>query len=819
MKTIVYFICLYLFFVFPLKAQQIQCRDWSHRDPIPNLCISDRHQHQVYTNALGIAQINELNPEDSITLKGLGYDESRMAFPKRDTTVSLQFKTVQLEEIVMSAHRIPEPWSDVPYKLECIKQHSIEFTNTPTTAELLQNSGAVFVQKSQLGGGSPVIRGFEANKLLIVLDGIRMNNAIYRSGHLQDIISLDANMLERVEVLFGPSSTLYGSDALGGVMHLFTKKPVFSTASKHRISGNAFMRYASVNSENTAHADVSVGGLRWATITNLTYSKFGDLMSGTNLLPEMPSSWDCNYYSERIQNRDTLLINPTAQLMKRSGYSQIDFMQRTQFKFGKTLHDFNFQYSESSNINRYDRLSEITTATAQVYNPTTQQLETVNRLKFSEWYYGPQKRLLAAYTGQLDALWRACDHMRWIVSYQKIDQDRISRLFQNSVRTTQMEDVHVYALNLDLNKLLYGHHELRYGLEITANQVNSKAQQLNISNFQTLAAKTRYGDLGNNLFTEGIYLSHAWEISPQFIFNEGLRFTANQLSSQFGDTAFYRSPYKTVSLQNQALSGNIGLTWTSENKYKCALLFSTGFRSPNIDDMSKLFESSNNVLIVPNPNLQPERVSNLECNLSKRIGHVFRFDASAYYTKLYQVLVMAPYTINGSDSLYYNGSNKSLQALQNRDRGYIYGVSLGFQYQINTSFSMFGQYHYTYGRYTNTQTNTLLPLDHIPPVFGQWGLRFQHIRTEAEGFVRFNGAKESADYSLSGEDNAFYSANPKDGYTPAWFTLNLRFGYNFSEGFRLNASCENINDYRYRVFASGINAPGRNFIVSLRYKF
>ena len=109
-----------------------------------------------------------------------------------------------------------------------IKQKDIKFLSQPTSAELLQSSGQVLVQKSQLGGGSPILRGFEANKVLLVVDGIRMNNAIYRGGHLQNIISIDNSMLEKVEVIYGPGSVVYGSDALGGVIHFHTLTPPVS---------------------------------------------------------------------------------------------------------------------------------------------------------------------------------------------------------------------------------------------------------------------------------------------------------------------------------------------------------------------------------------------------------------------------------------------------------------------------------------------------------------------------------------------------------------------------------------------------------------
>ena len=107
---------------------------------------------------------------------------------------------------------------------------------------MLAQTGEVFVQKSQMGGGSPVIRGFEANKVLIVVDGVRLNNAIYRSGHLQNVITLEPSELESAEIVFGPGSVIYGSDALGGVMDFHTREPRFAIDEGLRLFGGAFTR-------------------------------------------------------------------------------------------------------------------------------------------------------------------------------------------------------------------------------------------------------------------------------------------------------------------------------------------------------------------------------------------------------------------------------------------------------------------------------------------------------------------------------------------------------------------------------------------------
>src|SRR5687767_2135635 len=169
-----------------------------------------------------------------------------------------------LGEVVISANKFAERKRNVNQKIDVISSQQIAKTNAQNTGDLLINTGNIFVQKSQQGGSSPVLRGFEASRVLLVVDGIRMNNAIYRAGHLQNVITIDQNMLERVEVLYGPASTLYGSDALGGVVHFRSKQPKLSTTDQLLATGVAFARFSSANNEKTIHSDVSIGGRKFA---------------------------------------------------------------------------------------------------------------------------------------------------------------------------------------------------------------------------------------------------------------------------------------------------------------------------------------------------------------------------------------------------------------------------------------------------------------------------------------------------------------------------------------------------------------------------
>ena len=152
------------------------------------------------------------------------------------------FEGVFAQDTLLIGHLIPEiVFEDNkeererffnPQQMEVISSKSILQSNPINAADILQKSGAVTVQMSQSGGGSPIIRGFEANRILLVVDGVRLNNAIFRSGHLQNMISTSPYVIDNIDLVFGPASVKYGSDALGGVIHMHTKKPTPNQATK-----------------------------------------------------------------------------------------------------------------------------------------------------------------------------------------------------------------------------------------------------------------------------------------------------------------------------------------------------------------------------------------------------------------------------------------------------------------------------------------------------------------------------------------------------------------------------------------------------------
>ncbi|WP_305952380.1 TonB-dependent siderophore receptor [Emticicia oligotrophica] len=697
-------------------------------------------------------------------------------------------KNISLNEVVVSGSKFEAQRGTIPNQISLISKNQIAFQNTPNTGDLLINSGNVFVQKSQGGGGSPVLRGFESSRVLVVVDGIRMNNAIYRAGHLQNVLRIDQSMLDRAEILFGPSSVIYGSDALGGVMSFKSKNPTLD-----KISASAYTRYSSAWNEKTVHADVNLGFKKFGSLTSITYSDFGDLIQGDKRTDKFPDFGKRLFYAERIDGKDTKVTNPDYNKQVGSGYSQYDILQKFMFQQSdKVKHTINLQYSNSSDVPRYDRLTEVSGT-----NP-----------RFAEWYYGPEKRFLAAYHLELSDA-KIYDKGMITAAFQDIEESRISRNFNNVNKRSQYEKVAVWTLNADFQKVIKAN-TIQYGAELTYNDVKSTATNLNISTGVITPSGTRYPDGKNTMQSLAVYLTDQLNISQKLYINAGLRYNSVSLKTEFKDKTFFPFPFDKVTQNPNALSGNLGVVARPVNKTKLSALFSSGFRSPNIDDMAKVFDSRAGTLIVPNPTIKPEYTYNYEATINQQIGEVLTIEATYFYTQFKNAIVTAPFTLNGQSTTDFLGVKSTVLASQNVREAQINGWNVAVYAKLTPDLIFSSTLNNTKGKIKDDK-NT--PLDHIPPMFGRTAIKFNKNKLQIEAFSLYNGWKKIADYNPEGEDNAQYAT--ADGM-PSWWTLNVRSAFQINKHLQIQAACENILDKNYRNFASGISNAGRNFIVTLR---
>jgi hemoglobin/transferrin/lactoferrin receptor protein len=800
-NSLLVFICLIMGFVFTLKAQQvIHFYDENTWQPLAGVEVRMDNQI-VISDENGNISFNESVYSSIFTISHPDYQIIITAYSKiaeKNFKIGLKSNANTFDETVISASKVQEKKKDVAQKIQVLKSAEMQFQNQSSMADVMSNSGNVFVQKSQLGGGSPIIRGFETNKVLMVVDGIRMNNAIYRGGHLQNIITLDNSMMDRVEVVFGPGSVVYGSDAIGGVMSFTTKNPTLSSTDKVLVKSGAYTRYFSAANGYSANANVSVASKRFGSLTSFTYSHYGDLRQGAIRSPFVGNFGSRPWYVDRINGVDSMVVNADTNLQIGSGYTQYDILQKFTFKQNDWMtHKLNFQLSNSSNIDRYDRLTLMSGG-----NP-----------KFAEWYYGPQFRLLGAYSLELTNKNKLYDNARIILGYQSIEESRMDRRFKTDFLNHRIEKLDIFTFNADFVKKITKH-EMRYGIDAYLNKVNSTAYTESIVTDSTSKLDTRYPDGGSSMNAIAAYATHTWEITDKLILNDGLRFSQVGLAAKFNDKTFFPFPFNSINQNNSALNGNIGLIYMPTEKWRITATGSTGFRAPNVDDLTKVFESVPGKVVVPNPNLRPEYSYSAELGINHYFAKSINIGVNAYYTLLNNALTVQNSIYNGADSIMYEGSLSQVMTTTNAGRAYVYGFESFISGKLGDYFSLLATLNYTYGR---IKTDTIpYPLDHIPPVFGKVSLTYQAQKFKAEFFTIYSGWKRLKDYNLIGEDN--YSYALPEGM-PGWFTLNLRAGYNFNKNLAVQLACENILDQNYRNFASNISAPGRNFILTLRGNF
>ena len=654
-----------------------------------------------------------------------------------------------------------------PSKIEKIDAVKIFETAPSTSADALQKTGAVMIQMSQSGGGSPIIRGFEANRVLLVVDGVRLNNAIYRSGHLQNSISVSPLMLDNIDIIFGPSSVKYGSDALGGVVHYHTKSPKKGQLWK----ANLLQRYTSANNGVNLYFDQSWSKGKWGFLQAINLNRFGNLKMGAQR----------NHGYENWGNEEHI-TNGKEQL--RTAYDQVDFIQKIRFDASQHLsYKLNLQLSSTTNLNRFDQLNDLSGGTP----------------KYTEWYYGPQKRLLLSLGTEHQKKTVFYDSFNNTLSYQQLEESRNSQKL-NADLIERIENVSVFANTADFIKK-WDYNTLNYGIDLQHNIVRSSATE----NYNT-----RYADGGSDMTSLSVYSQYKHPFSKSSYFSVGARYSKVQLNGKFNETQSLGLPFNAVQLDNDAITASAGLKWYMGKGWESTIAASTGFRSPNVDDVTKVFEKSGK-LTVPNEDLSPEFSKNIELTINKSLGKSY-LSATYYYTLLEDAIVKQAFSLNGQDSLWYDDEYLTVYANTNSQDAFLFGYNAKAYIHLNKHWSSTHTISYTYGK--DESADALL--DHIPPLYGKSQIDWVKNNYRLGLFAFYNAWKKAEDYSPNGSDNLDEAT--ADG-TPAWWTLNLSCSINLSDKLVAQLNVENILDIHYKTFSSGISAPGRNVILSIKTEF
>lgn len=794
------FLLLTMFFVLPGNAQKITIFSTANNQPIPNVAIYNKIKSKsAITDFDGVADISAFSDTEILYFTHISHLGISMVKSKVPKSLSIYLKPDenQLSEVVISVSKWEQEQKEITQKIVSISSNDIALSMPQTSADLLQSSGQVFIQKSQLGGGSPIIRGFSTNRLLLTVDGVRMNTAIFRGGNVQNVISVDPFTVDRTEIILGPGSVVYGSDAVGGVMNFYTRQPKFAINSKNKLSGNALIRYASASNEKTGHVDFNIGLEKWAFLTSISYTDFDDLKMGSH----GPDDYLRNEYIETINGEDFVIQNDNPKEQVFTGYDQINLLQKIRFMPNEKW-DFNASliYTETSDFPRYDRLIR----------------RRDGNLRSADWFYGPQLWFMGNLQVSHKSKNMLYDKMKITAAYQYFEESRNDRNFRSDILERTQEQIDAYSLNWDFEKKFNDKTTLYYGLEYVLNQVYSDGSERNINTNIIEDAPSRYPN-GSTWQSIAAYLSIKHKLSEKLRFQGGLRYNRIILYSEFDDK-FFDFPFTEANIDTEAVTGTAGLSWFPNDMIQWKLNFSTAFRAPNIDDVGKIFDSEPGSVVVPNPDIKSEYAYNGEIGVKLNLEKNLSVDLSTYYTYLKDALIRRDYNLNGETEIEFGGELSNVQAIQNAANARVYGFEAGLEYKFFENFKLTSKYTFVGGE-EESDDGTTAPSRHVSPQFGTTKVSYILPKFTIDAFAVYNGEFSYEDLAPSQQNNDFLYAKDQDGnpYSPSWYTFNLRTQYQVTKNIKGILSIENITDQRYRPYSSGIAGAGRNFILSVKY--
>lgn len=755
------------------------------------------------TNTEGQADISAFNESEKIEIRVLGYKTKTASYSQIENAnfqIQLEETNINLDQVVVSATKWEQSSNDIPSKITSITAKEVAFQNPQTAADLLSVSGKVYIQKSQQGGGSPMIRGFATNRLLYSVDGVRMNTAIFRGGNLQNVINLDPFAIEKTEVLFGPGSVIYGSDAIGGVMSFQTLTPQLALDDNILVTGKAVTRYSSANNEKTGHFDVNVGWKKWAFVTSISSWDYDNLRQGRH----GPDDYIKPIHVQRQDSVDRIITQEDPLLQIPSAYSQINMMQKIRFKPNENLEfQYGFHYSETSPYGRYDKNNRFKNGT----------------LRYAEWFYGPQRWMM----NNLSIIYKGnnavFDEINVRLAEQSFEESRMDRALNKDNRTLNTENVEAYSVNLDLTKSLGLKHKLFYGVEYILDDIKSVGATEDVSTGTKTVGPSRYPDSKWSSF--GVYLNDEFKISEKLSALAGVRYNVYDIDADFAKNVdFYPLPFSTAKLNKGSLTGSIGAVYRPSDSWELKANLGTAFRAPNVDDIGKVFDSEAGGVTVPNPDLEAEYAYNVDFGIAKVFGDIVKVDVSAYYTNLKNAMVKRDFQLNGLDSIVYDGTLSKVQAIQNAAVANVYGIQAGVEVKLPYGFSFSSDINYQHGE-EELDDGSKSPSRHAPPLFGVSRLNLRVDKLHLQLYSTYMAKRKFEDLPFGEKKKVELYAKDVNGnnYAPSWATLNIKGAYDLSDTFTVNAGIENITDNRYRPYSSGISAPGRNFILSLRANF
>lgn len=675
---------------------------------------------------------------------------------------------------ITTATRRDEKVFDVPYTAYVIDSNEIQNLQLRrSTPEAVSQIPAVMGQKTAHGQGSPFMRGFTGYNTLFLIDGIRLNNSTFRSGPNQYWATVDPFSYQRLELVMGPSSVLYGTDAVGGVANAFTNRRTKFDPGVHA-DGRTFVRWSEAESsfiervEGSANVDDTFG-----IFAGVTYKDFGDLRAGS------PTG-----------------VQPNTGYWDLSGDIRADMKLSNELTFTTV-----YQHVDQDHVPRTH--STVDGVPFQGTKPGTERKRDYDQTR--DLIYG---RLTRADGGQ------SLDSEEFTLYWHR-QQERRDRIPNATSRDISGFDVNSPGVQGQIVR------DTDLGVFTGGFEYQHDFVQSFRRNFKTTApaAEEVQGAVGDNAGYDllGIYLQDQitagdFEITP------GVRYTFARAFADQVDNPKIASTSPSVagnviniSERWSELTGSVRALYHVSDDVNIFGGVSQAFRAPSLSDLTAFDETSAKEF--PSPGLNPERFLQEELGVKAR-GESWNAQVTYWETQIFGGIIPSP-----TGALF---GTTPVVAKDNTGDGYMHGAEVQGDWNFFNRFTTFAWASWQEGYVDQTlfaggtATNTRAPISRAMPLSGLLGLRYAGEESRWYAEVQFRGARRQD--KLSFKDRTDLQRIPPGG-TPGWVVADLRAGWRATENILITGALENIGNVDYRVHGSGINEPGVNFVVGVDVRF
>ena len=679
---------------------------------------------------------------------------------------------IPVETVSVTSPRIDPAAAALPYSVSTLSRGEIAEQLARNLPEVLAQTSGVLVQKSGTGQGSPFLRGFTGYRTLTLIDGVRYNNAVYRDGPNEYFSLIDFDALDTVNVIGGPASVLYGSDAIGGTLNLHTKSSGYEDAATGTRFLHGLQRFTAATADNSRQSRTELragSGGRWGIHAGVSMRDFGNV-DAAGIGKQHHTTYGETGWDMRADARltDDWQLSVAAQTLTR------DDVWRT---FATV---FANGYAGTSRGTDRRRLKD------------QQRQFTYARVS------GNPRRSFA-------------DNVQLTLSRQRWDEDG-DRVRGDGGRNREFFRSTMLGLDLRLDKQ-FGSGAIVYGYDYYRDDIDSS--RLDIAADGRSAVRRIQGPIGDDarFIQQGIYGEAILAFAHGLRLDLGGRYT--QVAADVGR---YEDPLtgRPASFDDEwrELVGSIRASYTGGDSFPGTawIGLSEAFRAPNIADVSRFGASRSNEIEVAATGLDAENF--LTAELGARIaGARASGSATAYYTRIRDFITSTP---TGRQISGFTEVTK-----QNSARGHLKGVEFAARVTVVPGVDAWANVTWLDGELETiadlaSSERITEPLSRGMPLTSNAGLRWQSGDGRRRAGLDLTVAA-TADRLSAGDRNDTQRIPP--GGTPGYTVVDLMGAVRVHRHVDIVARLENILDEDYRAHGSGVNEPGRGLSVAVTFTF